>query len=334
MIAIAPQASAPIRRVENIPRTRTRFGAAVAEARRAARGARRGVSALRHVYGARAVLSRIRGRHDFGLPDDAMADARELLDVTRTTAAVLASDLADHPVPNAKARPERALATAARRRRWGREASLSALALGAVGCFFVVARSIAGDEGTPFDRKIVRFVGRARHPVSNALVRAVTFFGSVPAGVLVSAAAVGVMRRRPRLAAQVVVGAVGGVGAELVVKRFYRRKRPTLLAHLEHVSSTSFPSGHSMAASSLYLTLGFVATRHRFMRRHRALVIAGSAAFASLIGATRVYLGVHWPTDVLGGLALGTAWACGAEAGFDVSGAERLEREAARPQAA
>ena len=124
------------------------------------------------------------------------------------------------------------------------------------------------------------------------------------------------------------LGALGGTIAELILKRFFRRERPRLLAHLENVTSTSFPSGHSMASSSLYVTLAFVASRSRRLRKRRAALLAGAGAFATLIGTTRVYLGVHWPTDVLGGLSLGTAWACAAEAAFDITGAERIEREA------
>lgn len=243
----------------------------------------------------------------------------------------LASDLVDDPTRSAATEPLRAEVTARRRRRWGKQASLAAVALGMLGGFLALSRTLKGattnTRANDFDRALIGALGRVRHPVSNALVRGVTFFGSVPGAIGVSLIALGYARRRPRLAWQVAVGALGGVVAELGIKQIFRRERPTLLAHLEHVRSTSFPSGHSMASSSLYLTLAFVASRSRRLRTRRAGLLVSAGAFASTIGATRVYLGVHWPTDVLGGLALGTAWACAAEAAFDLTGAERVERD-------
>lgn len=241
---------------------------------------------------------------------------------------LLRSDLVDDPERSAMAEPHRAVATARRRRRWGDQASLAAVTLGAMGGFLALTRIITGERGSAFDRAVVRSMGRARHPVANAVVRGITFFGSVAGAGGSSLAAVILARRRPRLASQIVVGAIGGIAAELGFKRFFRRARPTLLAHLEDVGSTSFPSGHAMAASSLYLTLAFVGSRSRRLREHRASLLAGGGALATAVAATRVYLGVHWPTDVLGGLALGTAWACVAEAAFDWSGADRVEEEA------
>jgi undecaprenyl-diphosphatase len=222
----------------------------------------------------------------------------------------------------------RAEITARRRRRWGKQASLAAVVLGATGGFIALSRTIGGQEGSPFDRAVMRAVGQTRHPLTNAVVRAITFMGSVPGATGISLAAVILARHRPRLALQIVAGALGGISAELGFKRIFRRKRPTLLPHLEKVSSTSFPSGHAMSSSSLFLTLAFVASRSRRLRAKRLPLLAGAGAAAATMGATRVYLGVHWPTDVFGGLALGTAWACIAEAAFDLTGADRVEREA------
>lgn len=240
---------------------------------------------------------------------------------------VLRSDLVDSPERAAAADPERLARAARRRRRWSHDASLAAVTLGAVGGFLVLARMISGPALRPFDRSVVRLMGRARHPVSNAFVRGLTFFGSVPGAGGLAAAALVLVRHRPRLASQIAVGALGGITAELGIKRFFRRQRPTLLEHLEAVTSTSFPSGHATASASIYLSMAFVASRSSRLRAHRGLLLGAAGLAASAVGASRVYLGVHWPTDVLSGLALGTAWACGAEAIYDMTGADRIERE-------
>jgi undecaprenyl-diphosphatase len=83
-----------------------------------------------------------------------------------------------------------------------------------------------------------------------------------------------------------------------------------------------------MAAASFYLTLAFVGSRGGRLRARRSSLLAASGILASAIGATRVYLGVHWPSDVLGGLALGTAWASLTEAAFDLDAVRSLEEEA------
>jgi undecaprenyl-diphosphatase len=207
-------------------------------------------------------------------------------------------------------------------RAWGERATLAAVTLGAIGGFVALTRTIHASAGNAFDHAVVHAVGRARNPVSNLVFRGLTSLGGVFGGATISTTALIAARRRPRVASQVVLGALGGLAAELVIKRFFQRERPTLLAHLEKVGSTSFPSGHAMFASSLYLTLAFVGSHTHRLRPHRGAVIAAASTLAASIGATRVFLGVHWPTDVLGGLALGTAWACATEAAFDLRAAQ------------
>ena len=213
------------------------------------------------------------------------------------------------------------MVAASGRRSWGEQAALGAVALGGAGGFLAISRTIGGHRGNRFDRAVVHRMGRVRSPIANAVMRGITFLGSASGTTLVSALAFAwaSARRRPRLASQMVWAGLGGASAELVFKRLFSRKRPTLLAHLETTASTSFPSGHSMASSAMYLTLAFVASHTDELRHLRAPLIAGAAAVAGAVGVTRVYLGVHWPTDVLGGLALGTAWACAAEAAFDLA---------------
>lgn len=256
----------------------------------------------------------------------AALDAVSSLDVVSP---LLASDLVDDPARTAAAEPERAREAARRRRKWGEEATLAASSLLSLGAFCWLSGAIGGKDVNAFDRAVMRAFGRARSPVTNVLGRAITSLGSVAGEALITTTAIYLSRKRPRLAAQILTGALGGIIAELGLKRFYRRERPTMFAHLEHVSSTSFPSGHAMASASLYLTLAFVASRAPKLRTKRIPLLLGGAATALSVSASRVFLGVHWPTDVLGGFVLGTAWACGAEAAFDLTAADQLDRECA-----
>ncbi len=233
-------------------------------------------------------------------------------------------DLVDDPSRSAAREPIAAAVTAERRKRWARHATFAAASLGAVGSFLAIERTIPRSNGNAFDRAVLHAIGRRRSPLRTAIVRGVTSLGGVPGVVSVSLFAIWRLRRAPRAAVQVALGALGGIFAELGIKRLFRRTRPSMFEHLEQVSSSSFPSGHSMASSSLYLTLALVGSRGHRLRSHRGAIIGAATTLAGMIGATRVYLGVHWPTDVLGGLALGTAWACAAEAGFDWAGARAV----------
>jgi membrane-associated phospholipid phosphatase len=245
---------------------------------------------------------------------------------------LLQPDLIDDPTRSATAEPARASSTAARRRSWARHAVLGATALGAAGLFLVISRSLDTRHANRFDHAVMRAAGRARSAPRTTFVVNLTNLGGVAGIVALSLGAVlGSMKRSPRAAAQIALGALGGISAELGLKQIFGRARPTILPHLQRVASKSFPSGHAMASASFYPTLALVASRGRRLRDVRVPLLATSALLAAAVGGTRVYLGVHWPTDVLGGLALGTAWAWGLEAAFDYTGARKIERAIEKP---
>lgn len=102
------------------------------------------------------------------------------------------------------------------------------------------------------------------------------------------------------------------IGQSILVSTFKSligRDRPDFLAHLVEVGDKSFPSGHSASAAALYLTLGLMIANMSTEPVMRRYAIISSILLITLIGASRVFLGVHFPTDVIAGFALGSAWA-------------------------
>ena len=94
-----------------------------------------------------------------------------------------------------------------------------------------------------------------------------------------------------------------------VLKQFYDRPRPDLVDHLDTVHTASFPSGHAMMSTVIYLTLAALVVRFFDDIRVRIYVICVAVFISGLVGVSRIYLGVHWPSDVIAGWALGAAWA-------------------------
>lgn len=110
-------------------------------------------------------------------------------------------------------------------------------------------------------------------------------------------------------AMMLLIATLGGTAISEGLKVGFARPRPDLVAHAVDVTSMSFPSGHAMLSAVTYLTLGALLARTQQKRRLRAYILAAAVLLTLLIGASRVYLGVHWPTDVLAGWCLGAAWA-------------------------
>jgi undecaprenyl-diphosphatase len=143
------------------------------------------------------------------------------------------------------------------------------------------------------------------------MMRDFTALGSTGVLAVVVAAIAGflAMTRKSHAALFVLASVIGGVLISQAMKWAFARPRPDLVPHGAEVFSASFPSGHSMMAAVVYLTLGALLARTQSDRAVKAYVLAVAVLLAALVGASRVYLGVHWPTDVLAGWALGGVWA-------------------------
>jgi undecaprenyl-diphosphatase len=102
---------------------------------------------------------------------------------------------------------------------------------------------------------------------------------------------------------------VSGLLASTVLKHFFDRPRPNLVPFTVYVSTSSFPSGHSMMSAVTYLVLGALLARSQERKLVKAYFLLGAVFLTVLVGISRVYLGVHWPTDVLAGWTAGAVWA-------------------------
>lgn len=163
-----------------------------------------------------------------------------------------------------------------------------------------------------------------RSPLTVDVLRAVTFLGSTVWLTSVVAVATGFLlhRTRRRLAVYLVTTTAAGAVLNYAVKLAVSRPRPSLIDPVATASGKSFPSGHSMGSTVVYgaLLLVFLPA---LGRRTRVGAVVGAAALVIAIGFTRLALGVHYITDVLGGFVLGLAWLTGTTAAFSIWRIER-----------
>ncbi len=182
--------------------------------------------------------------------------------------------------------------------------------------FAVLASEVLEDETTAFDQTILRaFRDTNGMPVGPTWLKStilnLSALGSVAVVTLiVGLAAIFLMLvKRRREAVLLVACAVGATVTLVVLKILFGRERPTVVSALATEVDLSFPSGHSLIASAVYPTLGLLLARTLSDRQLKVYVLAAAAGLTLMIGFTRIYIGVHYPTDVLGGWMLGLSWA-------------------------
>lgn len=209
-----------------------------------------------------------------------------------------------------------------RSRQSGHVKALKLIALAAAAfaawLFLELADEVVDGETRSFDEAVLlafREDSDSDDPLGPAwvedLARDVTGLGSTVVLTFATLAVTGffLLRREHHLAIYVAIAVTTGSIASVLLKSGFDRPRPDLVAHGQHVYTASFPSGHSMLSAIVFLTLGALVASAQRERVMQLYVLGLSALLALAVGVSRIYLGVHWPTDVLGGWAAGTGWA-------------------------
>jgi undecaprenyl-diphosphatase len=119
------------------------------------------------------------------------------------------------------------------------------------------------------------------------------------------------LARRSAVAWLMLSAVLGGVALNNLLKFAFARPRPDFVTHAARVFTTSFPSGHATLSAITYLTMGALLARIHSSLTIRIYLMLVAVFLILLIGMSRIYLGVHYPTDVLGGWCVGAAWAIG-----------------------
>lgn len=184
--------------------------------------------------------------------------------------------------------------------------------------FIELADNVMEGDTSNFDRTILlsmRDPQNLSDPIGPRWVeeigRDLTALGGTAVLTLLTLAVVGflVLEGKRRMAAVLILATLGALGASTLLKLSIDRDRPNLVPHGSMVYTASFPSGHSMLAASTYLTLAALLARAHSNRRIKAYILLIAIVTTLLVGISRVYLGVHWPTDVLAGWTAGAGWA-------------------------
>jgi undecaprenyl-diphosphatase len=180
----------------------------------------------------------------------------------------------------------------------------------AIGAFLKLTSELHEGELDALDRTLLEAVVAARVAALNGTAVDVTALGSVTvvSGVCVLALGLYALSAQWRAFWQLALAAIGGGLCSTALKQVLERARPNAALRLVQVESFSYPSGHSLAAASVYLTLALLVARPLPNRGARLWVFAFALTLIAAVGASRAYLGVHYPSDILAGLLLGSGY--------------------------
>ena len=206
-------------------------------------------------------------------------------------------------------------------RSWFRLDSMWEISLFMVGSlligFGLLAEQVIEGDTSAFDQAVLLAFRSSADPASpigpawlQEMARDVTALGSFAFLGFITLAVAGYLLiiRRPALVLLVAGAVVGGLLISTILKLGFDRPRPDI-PHGVRVFTASFPSGHAMLSAVTFLTLGALVARAEADRRLKAYFVSMALFLTIIVGVSRVYLGVHYPSDVLAGWCVGSAWA-------------------------
>jgi undecaprenyl-diphosphatase len=191
------------------------------------------------------------------------------------------------------------------------------IVVGGIWGFIEIADEVLEGETQRFDERVNRALRRPDDPsmpIGPPLLaesaRDLTALGGVAVLVLLIGVVIVflALERKYRALVLILVASVGGLLLSTLLKHVIQRQRPSVVPHLSIVMSSSFPSGHSILAAVVYLTLGVLLGQTVKSRSTRVFCIVVAFFLAILVGLSRIFLGVHYPTDVLAGWMAGLVW--------------------------
>lgn len=189
--------------------------------------------------------------------------------------------------------------------------------------FVTLASHVRSGSTQAFDDSVIRWMGTHHSPRLDAVMLEVTALGTgtVVMMVVAVAALFLVLTRHKYSAILLLASTFGGIVLNGVLKLGFNRPRPSLFVPAVHTVSSSFPSGHAMSAAIVYSTVAYLAARLHRRKWAGWLVMTAALVLITLISFSRMYLGVHYPSDVIAGVAVGLAWA-----GFCMATLEAIQK--------
>lgn len=178
----------------------------------------------------------------------------------------------------------------------------------AIWVFAQIADEVVEKETTTTDTQILQAIRRLHTPLLDQIMVGITFLGQ-PSVLVVLSLSLGIwllFQRRRSEATTLAIAAIGAAGLNYWLKELFARDRPALWDRVVDVRYYSFPSGHAMVSVVMYGLIGYLLAK--IFPRWRGLIFILTVLLVIAIGFSRLYLGVHWPTDIAAGYAAGLVW--------------------------